>query len=292
MKAVLRLTGLTPDTLRAWERRYQAVTPKRSENGRRMYESSQVERLKLLARLVKSGRSISSVAKLSDAELITQSVETTQTLGKEISVLLKALDRFDLKKLQGHLSQILFEMSSRDFVYHLIPQVMTQVGLGVENGKLSISQEHALSEIFGNHLRKIYESLSPVSEISVEPKKTLLLASPEGDYHEFGLLMVAILCRKFGFETKYLGPNMPAMSLIEAAKQIKPHSIVLSISNLPKDIEKISPRQYLKEIDKNIPKACNFWLGGTGSTQLKRSELRKNLWIFESLKDLEKRLEI
>jgi DNA-binding transcriptional MerR regulator len=289
MKAVLRLTGLTADTLRAWERRYQAVTPLRSENGRRVYKIDEIERLKLLSKLVKSGRSISSIANLTDAQLIAQSVDSTPVLSNEILVLLEALKKFDLNRLQGHLSRILYEMSSRDVVYYLIPQMMTQVGLGVEKGNLSISQEHAISEIFGNILRKIYDGLLPIQSAR-EKEQTLLFATPEGDYHEFGLLMVAILCRNHGYQTQYLGPNLPAQSLIEACKQVKPDIVILSVSCLPKEQEKISPRNYLKEIDTQISKSCDLWVGGTGSSQIKRSLLRKNLWIFENIKDLEKKL--
>jgi len=69
MRLVVLRTGLTPDLLRAWEKRYGVVTPVRSHGGQRMYSDADVERLSLLARAVKGGRAIGQVAKLPLREL-------------------------------------------------------------------------------------------------------------------------------------------------------------------------------------------------------------------------------
>jgi len=67
--AVSRLTGVAPDTLRVWERRYGTVTPFRSETGTRLYSQDDVGRLTLIKALVNRGDAISCVANLSKAEL-------------------------------------------------------------------------------------------------------------------------------------------------------------------------------------------------------------------------------
>jgi len=67
--AVSRLTGIAPDTLRVWERRYGAVVPMRSEKGSRLYSQDDVGRLALIKRLVDSGDAISRVANLDKDEL-------------------------------------------------------------------------------------------------------------------------------------------------------------------------------------------------------------------------------
>jgi DNA-binding transcriptional MerR regulator len=63
--AVARLTGIPPDTLRVWERRYAVVTPVRSDAGTRLYRAEDVSRLSLIKRLVDNGDAISHVARLS-----------------------------------------------------------------------------------------------------------------------------------------------------------------------------------------------------------------------------------
>ena len=70
IRAVARMTGLSVDTLRAWERRYQAVVPERGDRGR-VYTERQIDRLRHLAALVANGHSIGSIAELPDAALRT-----------------------------------------------------------------------------------------------------------------------------------------------------------------------------------------------------------------------------
>ena len=67
---VARRTGLKPDLIRAWERRYGAVEPTRSEGRHRVYSDADVERLTLLKRAVEGGRSIGSVADRPNEELL------------------------------------------------------------------------------------------------------------------------------------------------------------------------------------------------------------------------------
>ena len=69
IKVVARRTGLTPDVLRVWEKRYRAVSPTRLDTGRRLYSDADVERLLLLRRATLAGRRIGQVAKMPNAEL-------------------------------------------------------------------------------------------------------------------------------------------------------------------------------------------------------------------------------
>src|SRR5436305_13638358 len=66
---VARRTGLKPDLIGAWERRYNAVAPGRSATRRRFYSDADIERLQLLSRVVRTGRGISQVAGLPDEAL-------------------------------------------------------------------------------------------------------------------------------------------------------------------------------------------------------------------------------
>jgi MerR family transcriptional regulator, light-induced transcriptional regulator len=67
--AVARMTGLTPDTIRVWERRYQAVEPERSPSGSRLYRREDISRLALLKRLVDAGDRIGGLARLALRDL-------------------------------------------------------------------------------------------------------------------------------------------------------------------------------------------------------------------------------
>ena len=68
ISAVAKLTGIPLDTLRAWERRYRTVIPKRAGRGR-VYSEDQIQKLLLLRRAVEQGHSIGQVAALGDRQL-------------------------------------------------------------------------------------------------------------------------------------------------------------------------------------------------------------------------------
>jgi len=67
--AVARLTGISPDTLRIWERRYDIVQPQRTPKGGRLYSHQDVTRLTMIKTLVDHGFAISTVANLPVEEL-------------------------------------------------------------------------------------------------------------------------------------------------------------------------------------------------------------------------------
>ena len=69
IKAVSQATGVSIETLRAWERRYWVVEPQRDPNGRRSYSPPDVIRLRKLREATERGHAISKLARFTDEEL-------------------------------------------------------------------------------------------------------------------------------------------------------------------------------------------------------------------------------
>lgn len=67
--AVSKITGIGTETLRAWERRYEAVIPERSDSGDRVYSRDDLTKLFLLKNLCDAGNAIGTIARLSIDEL-------------------------------------------------------------------------------------------------------------------------------------------------------------------------------------------------------------------------------
>lgn len=297
MKAVQRLTGLSADTLRAWEKRYQAVSPERNRAGRREYSPSEVQRLNLFASLVRAGRSISSITGLSNDELffaaapMQRELEAKMKRDAGITNILDCLKTFDMRALNKFLQQLLFEISPRDFIFYYVPQAMNVLNNLSEKGNISVSQEHRMSEIFGTYLRKIYEDLCVKEKIGGQPK-TVLLCLLEGEHHELGLLISGIVCLQNGFNTIYLGPNLPMESLIATANSMQPmpHAILLSITQTSLGASEHHVESSLIELRRYIPKSCPIWLGGSGCFELRQTGFQKKMRIFESIEEFEQKI--
>jgi len=286
VKTLVRLLGINEHTLRAWERRHAAIEPQRSANGRRLYSSEDFERLQLLTALTKKGASIGNIAGLPTPSLKKMAEEIAalapptdrfhQPIPRETSEdpitieekhlrnILKCLEAFDLEKLNHSLLKARFELSPKDITIHLIVPLMRKVGDFVYCSKLRIGQEHLLSALLRDHLGQIYQSLSPYDFSSRAGAPAIALATREGDIHEFGILLSAILSAVHRQRTHYFGCNMPVDSLVHVCKELKIKILILGLAQIPPEREIITPVEYLRTLDHQLPPGIEIWTGGGG----------------------------
>ncbi|MDH4468213.1 MAG: MerR family transcriptional regulator [Bacteriovoracaceae bacterium] len=282
VKAVVQLTGVNENTLRSWERRYQALTPKRTQKGRRDYDQKDVERIEVLWGLVQEGHSISLIAgqttdnlkqSLSEKYLRDRIRPTINESGKQkaddsivgvcLDKMIQALERFQLQQLNQCLLKASFEIGPKDIVMKLILPLVKRVGLLILEKKMSIAQEHLLSALLRDYLGGLYQSLKPYDFISKLNSKSIILTTRQGDLHEFGILTSAILANLNGFKTYFLGPNMPVADLAQAVLHFKVDYLILGMMQLPKDGEIISSKNFINELDHQIPSKIKILWGGS-----------------------------
>src|SRR3954471_23539797 len=148
IRAVAKITGLSLDTLRAWERRYKAVVPERSDRGRQ-YGAADVERLLLLSQLVNKGHAIGGIASLADEDLkklLAQpgdhSSPAPEATPDILGPVLAAIESFDSRRAGDELSRLAAVLSPRDFVYRVVVPLMHEVGRRWHDGQFAVAQEH------------------------------------------------------------------------------------------------------------------------------------------------------
>ncbi len=298
-KAIIRLIGINGNTLRAWERRYGAVTPVRNEKGHRLYSAKEVERVKILWALVKEGHNIGRIAelptsnlkKLLSSSLAPEMPSFNASLPKTekfLTEIIAALEKFNLEKLHLSLQRARFELSSKEVVINLVRPLLVRVGTLILEGKLSISQEHLLSSLLRDYLGILFHSLSPYDFSSRENNKTVILTTREGDIHEFGILLAGILCHLYRLKTYYLGPNMPIEDLVSACSQLKADYIILGLMALPQKREIITARDYVLILDRSLPRRVSICMGGSDLRSLANISTERKLMMFQDLDELDK----
>jgi methanogenic corrinoid protein MtbC1 len=298
VKSVVRLTGINENTLRGWERRYNAISPERDIEGHRCYSSKDIERIKMLWSLVKEGHAIGKISQLPNIslkKLLRKSLspaasELNATSPKTqlfLSEIINALENFELESLNQVLQKARFEMSSKEIIINLITPLLEQVGQLVYDNRISISQEHLLSSLMRDFLGNLNQSLSPYDFVSREKAGSVILTTREGDIHEFGILMSSILCNLYRFRTYYLGPNMPVNELIEAVTQLKVDYVVLGLMKLPKDRDIFSAENYLRVLDKNLPRQVTICFGGSQDFDSALLKSERVFVKFKSLSDID-----
>ncbi|MEZ4750982.1 MAG: MerR family transcriptional regulator [Bdellovibrionota bacterium] len=288
MKAICKLTGLNPSTLRAWERRYKAVEPRRTPTGRRLYTYRDAERLRLLSQLLAEGHAIGALAALSDEDLRRQlraqpePSPSPSRADRILQTILSDLARYDLRALAAHLQSARQLFDLRAFVLEVISPLLAEVGHQVAAGKIRIAQEHALSAVLRAQLGQTMHGLAHLRLDDGNRVPRFLFTTPQDELHEFGILIAALLCGYWGLEVFYLGPNLPAEPLAEAANALSADFIVLGTSSLTQRLP-----EYMKQLDKSLGgSTCEILIGGDASKHTP-SETKHRCRKIDSLQTLD-----
>lgn len=232
MRVVARLTGLTADTIRVWERRYGAVDPDRTEGNKRRYTGAQVRRLVLLRRATEIGHSIGQVARLRDEELRRLIGETGPDISSKVSLYaavvedyLQAIFDYDVQRAESILTRTAAILPPMTLTLEVIVPLMRRVGEAWTSRNLRISHEHIISGQLRSLLGALMRHTDPVAGA---PR--VIVATPPNHLHEFGAIIGAFMSASRGFEPIYLGTHMPFGDIAEAADQSGASLIILSIA--------------------------------------------------------------
>jgi methanogenic corrinoid protein MtbC1 len=300
-----------------WERRYAAVKPERSANGRRQYTQEDAERLCLIAELTSKGQPISSVATLTLRELeerIRLAVRATRTTGVASEVanelggspvsamytdrMVSALESFQLRELSAQLTTARANQSVSDFIFLTMLPLLSCIGTMVENERLSVAHEHALSAILKSQIYlSIYQLGSQrfrVQDAGSPPHLSLVIATQEGDHHEFGILLASLLAELHGVTTHFLGSNMPARPLADAANALKTSVVLIGrtirMPLISADGQVVTQKGYLKELDRSLRADMEIWVGGVLEENALKFSHRHKLIHLSSLQIFVQRL--
>jgi len=297
--AVSKLTSIPEDTLRAWERRYQAVTPRRSGRGR-LYSDKEIQRLVLLRDAVAQGHSIGRVAALPDEQLrallrksedlarprnATRAThlkpKSSSTEGAPLGRLLDAVAAYDYTRAERELSRLAMTTPSpRDMVHQVAFPVMRITGERWHEGKFSIAQEHMITSLLVGLFGSMLRHYTPAS-----PRAKVLMATPENEHHGFGILAAAMLTAAGGLGAIHLGTNLPAQDIIQAAKKTEAKAVLLGLCGADQN----TTISALREIQDRMFPGTHLWVGGS-SPQIGKAAADLGWTVLKDFNDLERHL--
>lgn len=269
--AVERETGLGKDTLRVWERRYGFPAPQRDAIGERSYPADQVDKLRLLKRLLDAGHRPGQVVLLEMNELNAISCKldvghkpvADPGLESELEVFLDLLRRHDVESLRRNLAKAQLRMGLAAFIRNLLVPLNTMVGDAWMRGDLQIYQEHLFSEVQQIVLRN---ALAGLADPGIAQPRVLLATFP-GEPHWLGLLMAEALLSVDGARCISLGPQTPVWDIALAAKSCKIDIVALGFS------ANMNPNQIvegLAELRRALPHSLVIWAGGSAPALFRR----------------------
>lgn len=298
IQAVSKLTGIGIHTLRTWEKRYQCVVPKRKPNGRRVYGEGEIRKLHLLNDICSLGESIGSIASKSVEELEqllarlggeVSKVRTPSTLNlddirTQMQGLLFALESYRLDIISHELHKLRIALSTKDFALQIVAPLLREVGSRVMGGSMSIAQEHAVSSIIRFQIgQTLFQSYGRKYCCNTK----LGFATPEGEYHEFGILLSALLAAHYDIPHYFLGANMPAQSYVEAAQGLDIDILIVGTSHFTNMNRDGFLDSYLDELLRKIGPKQTVWVGGEAEFNLARFQRRDQFHFIATIQHLE-----
>jgi DNA-binding transcriptional MerR regulator len=251
IKAVVHATGISPSTLRAWERRYQVCQPQRTESGYRLYSDRDLATIRWLKVQVDAGVAISqAVSWLENLAQTANGIENVtlpgngeqRSEGLALSVkrqptvrdehilqheLLEALLAFDEAKAEQIFSEA-FALYTLEFVgENLIKPILVELGERWHRGEITITCEHYATNYFIQRLAVLLRSLPNPSKGSV-----VWVACAPTEQHEIGLLLLTLYLRRAGHQVQFIGKDIPKEDFVNEVRKARPALILLSASTL------------------------------------------------------------
>jgi DNA-binding transcriptional MerR regulator/methylmalonyl-CoA mutase cobalamin-binding subunit len=269
IQSVADRTGLTPDVIRVWERRHQAIAPLRTASNQRSYSDDDIERLTLFRRLTDAGMRISNIAALETSELRALCDKQTQTMGRAVSAppqtdehqglaaALQAVHYMDAPALDAVLQKMFVEAGMVRFLTRFVAPLATAVGDRWLSGELRTCQEHFFSAYLRAFLGRFL--------LEANPSRTgphIVIATPPGHFHELGALMVAVVAAQSGCQPLYLGASVPLEELVFAVHTKRARFVTLSMT-YPVDDDKLPG--FLTQLRQQLPGDVALITGGSSS---------------------------
>lgn len=267
--AVERDTGLGKDTLRVWERRYGFPQPIRDANGERLYPAVQVERLRLIKRLIDQGHrpgrliaaSADDLMQLADAYQSAKRAAEPADHSALTAPLLALLKAHDAEGLRQALGQAMLRQGLLSFVTHTVAALNRAVGDAWMRGELAVFDEHLYAEQLNSLLRQAIGSLPA----NPEGRPRILLTTVPEERHVLGLLMAECLLSLDGATCISLGAQTPLADIVLATAAHRADIVALSFSS---SFPTRQSAPLLAQLRALLPPTVRLWAGGAGSARL------------------------
>jgi len=271
MRVVTRLTGLNPDTIRAWERRYSAISPERTGGNTRLFSPADVRRLVLLKDVVALGHPVSRVAGLDTPSLERLLKEDEQQVvapreepsAQSISLqrladdYLALVDNFEVRKARDFILRATALLPTRELLVTLVSPILSTFAHRWGDD----AEGEARKQLVRLHVRAALTSVRPFHPIERGAPRVVAV-SPVAPQHDLGLLASAVFAAMRGFELLYVGTGLSPEALLYAVDELEPAVVLLGVdASLDR-----AQRERRDAVLGKIPPRIQVWLGTEPST--------------------------
>jgi len=215
-------TGVSPELLRAWERRYGLLQPSRSSGGLRLYDAADVERVRLMQRHLAGGLAAAEAAAAASRTVAGEEAAPALSWAALRDELTNALDGFDEPRAQAILDRLVAVSTLETLLSEVVLPYLRELGERWARGEASVAQEHFATAVLRGRLLGLARGWG----VGIGP--AAVLACLPGERHDLGLITFGLALRARGWRIVYLGPDTPIETVEEVSRDLRPSLVVLS----------------------------------------------------------------
>lgn len=255
-------TGISPATLRIWERRYGVPVPVRLESGHRRYTAEQVAWLRQVAEALQRGHRARAVLQADESELrrLVAGSAGVEEQSRETLLLLEMVREGRIEELHEALRLAYGQLGALAFLEERVAPLLRSVGRAWTEGSLCVHQEHAGSHAIGDFLSLLLLSLR--AQPGAGHAGPIVLATLPEERHGLGIEMVGVLCESLGVSTAMLGPDTPIDEIVAAAEPIAAPAVGIGVSIATSGVRTDAA---LADLRRRLPESTELVVGGAGA---------------------------
>ncbi|MCX6273309.1 MAG: MerR family transcriptional regulator [Bacteroidetes bacterium] len=258
IKDLEKLSGIKAHTLRIWEKRYEILTPLRTNTNIRYYTDTDLKKILNVALLNRQGYKISYLSKLTDEALNEQVISLTHNdviSDLQTDGLLSAMIEYDENKFEKVINKAIIHYGFEDTLVKVIYPLFQRISLLWQTGAINPSHEHFISNLIRQKIvvaiDGLFNNLSPRA-------KTFFLFLRDGEWHELGLLIYYYFIKKAGHKVIYFGQSLPFSSLLDSCNSYSPDFLVTSITC---SLQEQETKEYLNQLSTLLPDKTTYISG-------------------------------
>lgn len=219
-----RRTGVAPELLRAWERRYGLLRPARSSGGFRLYSEADERRVELMQAHLSSGLAAAEAARraVGDDVPVDRAADGSPELEDAARALRSALDSFAEADSQAALDRLFSAFTLESVLQDVVMPYLSELGDRWVGGEVNVAQEHFASNVLRGRLLGLARGWD-----GGDGPRALLACAP-GELHDLGLIAFGLALRRRGWRITFLGPDTPTDTLAETTRRLEPALVVIS----------------------------------------------------------------
>ncbi|SOS75096.1 MerR family transcriptional regulator [Tenacibaculum piscium] len=281
IKDLENISGIKAHTIRIWEKRYNLLSPERTDTNIRYYSSKNLLKLLNVVLLNKNNYKISKIAAMSNQEILIASRELalkTASNDQAMNSLKLAMFQFDKELFNNTYNQLLDKKTFREIFKDVFVPFLNHIGLLWQTDTLLPAHEHFISNLI---TQKIQISTERLPYNILNSKVLYVLFLPEHEIHELGLMYLNYELVLRGYKTIYLGQSLPLNNLnyfFESDTEIR---FVTSLTVQPYD-DKIT--DYFKEIEAILKDTKHQLIAiGAKTANVKEIDFEANISLYPSI---------